>query len=461
MFDYTLFLRISGLKKLIKLKNEDDDKKEGNYVIDIDIEAGIVDVEREEIITKCSKQCYRNTCHIVNILYGLFVIFIISVPTIGSIFLTVQDKEVKIFTSNIFSYLILIQYFLGIQYFNSKHFFKIVQLSDNSDKLIKVPFIAASVISCVFAIISTSLLMSDININVYSEMKDYTNDTGRIFLAIVIFLEKLYSYNIYFLNTIAFAIVMIVQSDAVSDYTKMFYDKLEDMEEFNINTIMNEYLAIKARHAGIVDKFNNIFSFVTLIGIINMYFVVINHDTEYVGVMQYFNCCCILIIEMIYISSMIKVKDALKNIKKGLDSPKFTAIYFHKYTLDTNSSNSSSGILSNYSSRKRPNSIEMQEIIFTNLEECDKYKQKEKNNNNTDNNNAMNSIREITLRTLIDTKELNTISYWNAIENKLNEPLESFNLFGFEIDDTSLIQKAIAVATGIVLTENIKDKFGF
>jgi hypothetical protein len=169
--------------------------------------------------------------------------------------------------------------------------------------------------------------------------------------------------------------------------------------------------------------------------------------------MQYLNSTCTLIIAIIYIVSMDIVKQSLQDIKSGLDSPKFMAKCFQRHSF-----RDQDALLLNRNISNMNNCIDTKtlvDILVTPSKVSDLH---ESNENIV---KLLNSVREITLKTLLDTKELNTISYWSAIENKLNDPLETFNLFGFDIDDTTLIKKGVALMTGYILTTNLQNKFGF
>ena len=76
---------------------------------------------------------------------------------------------------------------------------------------------------------------------------------------------------------------------------------------------MKDYSELKSHHTKSVIKLNNIFSSLTLLGLINAYFLTINFDTKFVGIFDYIEIGAFLIGEFMYIYSISRIKLSVFN----------------------------------------------------------------------------------------------------------------------------------------------------
>lgn len=473
MYDYKLFLRLAGFKWLMDTK--EPVKNNNSIVIDIEKD-GNVNLNQRDSIGSCFDNIYVK--NIINFFHFIIIISFILWPCIATISYANNENDIKIITSNTFSFLVLIQYILGCIYFRCSHFMKIIQLSNNSDNLLKKSFYSAVIISLLLALLSIILLGMDYKINIYSDLYKDVDNGGKVGVMMLLFVEKFYSYYIFSINTIIFAVVMIVQSAEVDNFYELLKGKIENGEIFDISSIMNEYLRIKNNHGEIVDKLNSIFSSLTSIGIVNAYFVVVNFRTEYIGALQYINSTWVILIEIVYIYVMIQVKDSVEDIIKLLDSPRFVELYFRQYNMDDfelfNSSNKGirntdrkSIVLDNLNnSRRSLTSSFSKDILNSSINTTNIYNKIKCVNKDQQDlfdcmTKNMNMLKEITLRAMIIGQENSAVSYWNAIETKLKDPFKSFSILGYDMDDTTLLQQGFTLIVGFILTTNVIESIGF
>jgi len=82
----------------------------------------------------------------------------------------------------------------------------------------------------------------------------------------------------------------------------------------------------------------------------------------------------------------------------------------------------------------------------------------------TENNNELvNEIREIKdmcKRTMIKSFEIVNYVKWQSIHRKLAESWDSFNILGFELDDSTLATKTITVIIGFFMILNLNSALG-
>ena len=65
------------------------------------------------------------------------------------------------------------------------------------------------------------------------------------------------------------------------------------------------------------------------------------------------------------------------------------------------------------------------------------------------------------MRTMIKGHENAEGIDWLILNEKLGGPWENFKLFGFELDDTTLIKKTTAVVVGLIMLLHLNSTFGF
>ena len=67
-----------------------------------------------------------------------------------------------------------------------------------------------------------------------------------------------------------------------------------------------------------------------------------------------------------------------------------------------------------------------------------------------------NKLKNIVLRTMLKTHENHFANEWQMLDSVLDQQWENFSIFGFELNDTSLAKKAIALLTAFFMAAHIK-----
>lgn len=423
MTDYNIFLKISGLDPLIFDCNNNVQDLGGSVNININLDTGeVFESKHNRQQNFLEKIC--NIIHIkycLSILYFIFVTGIVLWPFITLVNISISNDDDILFVANIYSLLTVCQYVFGIIYFRKSHFKQILDTnSDYSQKFIDKLFLWALIISIIIALVSVILLVDDHYVSATSYLYSDSSSTGKICLVILTFFEKFYSYNIFCINTIIFAVVIIIQSNNINNFVVRFNRMINTTEGYNISSILNDYTDFAEKYNATVDEFNFIFSTLIIIGSVEIYGTLKYFDTSYIDLIQYMNGICYMIIQFVYVYSVHKIKDAIKKTKGTLNNTSFRATFLYDYKFQNidldNEQNSNS--------------------MITRIKSLDVPKQ-DKN------------IERLILRTMSYAQESANTNYWIMMTDKLNEPLESYHLLIFVLDDDAIMEKAIAILGGV------------
>jgi len=448
MPSYTRFLEIYGLKCLFCRKNIFDQNNEKeielkNVVINVDKDFNIekkVTEEKSSIIKRSFVKIPSN------ILYFVFVLIAISWHFIYSIYKAIEEKEMRYITSNIFTFLFIMQFFLGIIYYQKSHFTKTIKRYKSYTIYIIIAFITMLMITIIICIASLVLLISGININIYSEIYQDLNITGKIFLGIALLIDNFYSYNIFFSNLIIFSVIFVSHSIEIKKYTERLEEYVNNNEEeLTIESIIKDYSELKTQHTFSVSNLNNIFSSITILGILSGYFIMINFGTKFVGILHFIEFICFVITESVYILSISRVKMYVSDITTLINSPAFVSRFLSRIELEEYISGANIDLKSSKSN-----------AIVGTLKEVNVD-----NNDDDDKKIKIDIVKDLSIKNMIINHENADNLDWLILNDKLKGSWENFNLFGFEIDDSTLLKKTIAISAGIIMLLHLNNSVTF
>jgi hypothetical protein len=421
---YKNIIKLSSMMEFFRKKKND---KITNIIITINDDMAQTAYKQNN---KCN---YNLLQYIFNISYKFFVSCILLWPIILVAVYAIKFKDSNYFTSNIYLFLPIIQYIMGILYYKTNHISNSIKRNIEHMKYILASYILSLIISvCIF--ISIIVLMAcKANLSIFRELSSSTDRTGFIVVVIFTGLYAFYSYLIILINLTTFGSIFIMHSMEISKY----YDKLDkfidiNSEELSLESITKEHAETKSYYSLSVDKLNNMFSSITIIGFIGAYYVLINHNTKYASIYNYMLLATFAIIELLYVYSINKVKGAVSNITKLMSSEK---------------------IISRYLS-----TVVFKDIIVDNSTDSDQ--QNSKSSFPID-GKKIDHIIDISTRVSIRVNETLKSLTWHTLQRKLSEPWDCFNICGFDIDDATILNKLITVIVGTLMLFNIKTAFDF
>lgn len=417
MTSYTTFLKIFGLSDILVEDNTDHiheftEEKKDNTDTDTDIVVMVHNV-KDPSEDNCNNVYVR---FFVNYFYKLFIATMITLPCVFAIRSAVVNKDIRYATSNVFTFLYSIQYMFSMYYYGFNHFDEIVKKYKANLDQINYSFMLTTFVSLVLAISSTVLLYYEYDLSVYADMWDVASTTEKVFLEILIFFDKFYSYSVLFTNMIIFFSVFLYHSARISEYvTKLSNFIKTNNDEIKISDISKQYIKIKTDYGVSVVYLNTMLSLVTIMGMAGLYFTVLDWETDFIGLLIYFDIVCYLITEIMYISAIGKVKNSVGDLMKLVNSEHFIVKYMSRENLTkVDISESENDITQSHSDLLRG-------IIILN-------------------GNAR-GIDLINLKAQLQ-------SGWKSIE-----------IFGFEITDETIIKKIVAIITAFLMLTNIGSSY--
>lgn len=442
-------------------------------VIDVDPESGVTaNYVRTEL------PFYRNIIlrNCINALYILFVFCIVIWPSIYGIVKTITENNFRYFSSTMFPFMYIFQYISGLMLYKEKFLSLTFNGIDDGKWKILTGYILSLVICMILASVSVVLLISGVDVGIYTELYNNANTVGKIFISIAITISKFYGYGIFFVNVTNFATILIHHSFAIT----AFRNKLEllineSINDITISKIIEEYTEMKNEYREVVNKLNNVFASITVFGLAGCYFTIINYGTIFVGVFSYIDICCFALVEIVYIYSINRIKNNVADIKNNVNSPRFV----HKFLGKSEFNNFYGDIYDNYDDQKKPidNKTVLTGTDKLQMEALRKTLSKAKiTSPRINKNKILSDTDEISKKMSLDLKIdlIKTISYrgiiiahensvnldWITLYEKLSEQWEYFQILGFEFDDISIIQKLFVIIIGFLGILKLNDQFG-
>jgi len=365
--NYINILRIYGLK-YIELNNEDVSITMNDESI------------RRVVISKSKYETINNYKYMI-----ISCLLVIWYP-IYIIIESILDRTFNPILYNMYPFMILIEYILGLIYYNTDNLLKVLK-NNIIDKVYLIPLLLTIIISII------CFVYDDIN------------------LLIIIF------YNIYsnlLLITNGITILLVLNTFRLNVYN--FYNILKD--KFKLDTIMNiiyiieDYSRLKNEYDSSIELLNNMFSCIFIFGLGIIYNTFVN-NTIY-NIINSIIICIILSISLILIT---QIKSIVSDIRIFINSNLFLTQYFDDY------------ILNNITTEEKDNNPSIVDNIRYLL----------------NSENLAENDEDIIYRVLIKQYEILFTNNWLILNNKLASEWKKFEVWGFELDDITPMKKIIAL----------------
>ena len=425
MIFYDFFLKFYALKFLF-VKDptiEDDDIEFNEIVISINNNGDL----SQEINIK-SENCLNDILlKTLAISYFSIICIAIGWECIYSIVKSIIELNGLYFTSSIFSFMYLGQLITGAIFYNSEFFSNIIKKLKDYHTILLIMLVIANAISIILALVEIILLINGYNIVNYSYLYLSASPYQQVILIISLFVRSFYSYNIFFVNIIIFAAILNYQRLQILDYrNKLKVILNSNVQDIKIISIITDFTKMQSSYKKSVDKLNNIFTFVTIIGLVGSYFVLSLINTPFSSIYSYINMGLFFMIEAVYIFVINKINDTNQSIRTLIGSDIFVSKFLNRNNLGP-----------------------IYGDIYDELQ------------NNQNINSKIDLIKNMTFRNTIISNENGTELDWIVLYNKLSESWASFKLLSYQFDDTQIIQKLVVIILGLSAIIRINYKIGF
>jgi hypothetical protein len=366
------------------------------------------------IVEKTSKIKTRLK-YLLFFLYNAGIISIISWSIFHTIIHSIREKTNKYILTEIFQFAFLIQYIIGLRYFNTKSFKQNISKDQNiKNNLGKLSLISLILVLCMslLTILLTIYNQSTNEYSVYHQI--YTKSIGT---TILLCLNRFYTFGAFFSNMTIFFIFMFFKKKIINDYVQEIRDHIRSSTSLSDKVIKttSKIQKIKNDYDHMIDDLNIFFSSLSVIGIIGIYFVIMNILTKKTDSIETINASLFLIVEVLYIN----IAQNLRSLIKGIDTSIKDPILF--------------------------NEGDQYNMILNNDPNPDEKKLREN----------LSSVIEISTAIHASCKNINERLLWTKLNEILKSEWNSFQFFGIQIKDTALIQKIFALVIGFIFTSNV------
>lgn len=434
MINYNIYLKLFGYRNII------DEPDNVNHEV-------ILNKNQIEVtVNNNNLKWYQNKIPrlILNHLYPLIITLILMWIPIYTIIKAITNNNSKIFTSNILNILFLIQYILGLLYYKKNNIDKIFEDLPFNIKIVRILYIISITISILTTITLLLLLIFGKRIAIYSDLYNSYNMKQRVLLCILMFMEGFYTYNTLIINIFSFGIVFISHSIYISKFSEDLSIKIDNGETLEVNSISTDYQDIKYKYKLSIESWNNMFSSLTIFGLIGLYFIVTDYKTNMIGISQIINIIFITLADIVYLYVINKVNNSIDDIKDIISQPKFI--------------NSFRNLAHNEDITDVFSNVEDIVININKYKNIDVYK-KDIAEINNEIRKAVEYIKNMTIRCLAKGYENSFSNEWQILNDQLAQEWASFSIAGFEINDLSLAKKAIGIFISFIAAAHINDQF--
>lgn len=409
------FLKICAFKGVIAEYRYDEDENNQEHELTVDIN------DQFEISTRVTNKKERFYQDFrfrlpVNIMYLTVVLTCLLWPCVCTVVETVRLQNTVFLTTNIMNFLPFVQYLVGVVYHRTDHFFRTTRRSTDYKNVV----FAGLVVGGVLSFMSTVLLLTGVNLGLYTDIFNRLNVFDKGLFVLLFVLTKFYSYSVFFTNLTVFTTVFLIHSSEIQEYSYRLECSVNSNEQgLTIESITKDYSEQKSTYAESVKKLNSMFTSITILGLVSIYYVVLHIDSEYINFYSYFDICCFLITDGAYIFFISMIKNNISTIQSTINTDRFISRFLSRATLE--------------------------HLRTVNIDKI------ENTVGDTDESNSINLIKDVVIRTMIKGHENAECIDWLILNNKLGSSWESFKFLGFDMDDSSLAKKIVASVTGLFM----------
>jgi hypothetical protein len=357
--------------------------------------------------------------YLLYFLYNAFIISAISWTLIYTIIYTIKYNTRQKIQTEIFQSVFVIQYIIGLWYFNIPQFHKNIRNDGDTKKL----FSNTSIISliCVILISLTTILLVVYKeqINESSILYSFESDSG--FMIFLLVINRFYSYAAFFANMNLFFVQMHINKNKIDSYTERTKEYISTTYSLTekVTTITKEFLAIKDNYDNIINDLNLFFASLSIIGIISLYFTIMSIILSNVDSIEIINGILFIITELLYINTAQNLRSSINEISNSIKSG---------ISLDG-----------------WPQQNQQTEMNIINDPDYDKR--------SIDDN--ILRIKEMGTAAYICCKGIEENMMWRKLQETLKNEWSTFQFFGIKIKDTALLQKIFGFIIAIIVTSNI------
>lgn len=417
-----IFFKLYGMKRILKFKSKSKNPQINLKQIVDELNQLDKDIKLESNSSKCYKFIIQSIPYSISLLYSIFVCLLLLWPFAYAIALTAIHHKSEYILTQLFTLVYVAQFITGYVYYNSKGYKKMIKRNRKYKNKMIVLHILGFIISFLLAVLITLLIAFEIKIDIYNSTVQNASIVSKVFFYLLVFMTLLYSYNIFIANLIIFSTILTIHCLELGTYEKNFISYVMDYRnEITLMSIIQDYNHLKNINNRSINNLNNMFSSMTIIGGVSVYFLILLYAAKKYSVSYYVDIAIYAIVEIIYFSTIYFLKNHVQNIVSLGRSLKFMNRFLSKTKFYN---------FAGEEIERINNDLVTLENISGNLK----------------------TIGDINTRTMIRTLENTNSLDWLILNSIFKEKWEHFELFGFDINDATLIKKILAIIILYIFT---------
>lgn len=355
----------------------------------------------------------------LNILYQILIWSIISLPIITSIVFSVQYNNIDIFLSNLYNLMNSVLFIAVVIYFYTDHYNDYLMKTFYKKYLWKISVIELT-ISMIYALVMVLiLLLTDHKINIYSELRllETVGMTEYVFIVICMLLEKFISFGVYIATINIFVCSLYSHIYKINDFVRDYLIDVSD-DGYETRTIVKELIKLRKSYSLTVSSLSPIFTVLTIIGVIAGYFIIKIETEKRIlnGISQYISGVIFIILEIIYFIAVFKMNETLNQLQENHYSVNVLNVYLPSEN-DTQL----------FSDQKLLRTQPSERLIGAHAPK----------------NEMLLTMTQISARHSF-------LFEWSFLNTEICRPWDKFSFMGLEIDNSSIILKALGLIFALV-----------
>lgn len=268
----------------------------------------------------------------VKYVHNFFIAIVMLWRVIYTIYMSVRDNTFVPLSRSLFQLMFVIQYGYAIEYFRKKHFYQNIATKSDMTNLFHIMAPFTIVFSLIISISFTVLFTQNGMIYGYTDLyNNIDDDRLKALLAVLLFVDTMYSYLTFMINTCIFIVNMLYHKREVSSYANTlsndFIPSDQDMGK-KITTITQEVSLMKDAWGQTVTVLDSFFQALNFIGFLSLYFYASAIKNNDITIDEITNLVIFLIVEIIYIVTIHAVNKSVSQISDAVGSTSMIAMYF-------------------------------------------------------------------------------------------------------------------------------------
>ncbi len=355
---------------------------------------------------------------VLKYMYNAIIFSLIAWSFVYSLIISIKTRDVNYTGGCLFQLIFSVQYIVGIWLFNHDYFYKKIQSCKSMEKHLSIILPISVIIGTMLSISVALITFLNAQINETSITNIFRSNSSPV-LIFVVLIDKFFSYGSFLMNVSVFVVLMFHHQNEIIQYSHKIKEYMISSVPLStkVSTISIELVRMNDELGETIQKLTWFFTSLNVIGLSSMFFITRTFSNDGVNSIDMFNLILFLLIEYVYISFAQKTRKSIDAINSNIALPVYINNYMHR---------------------------ESAEIVIPDMSTFDQQK----------------SFQAI-VQNQIYLVGLSESVAWIQLQKILELEWGTFEIFGIQIKDTSLVQKIIGVIITVLIASDIVNVISF